>query len=198
MPNGYLPLGDAAAVNFGQVVAVVDGRAVGHLLLADNSVQPGDPIAADYVPVFDAVSNVWVAHRHRRTGLACVLLKLARAAYPLVELQRPFAGRRRLGGRVRSRPRRRRSEQPVPVWVRGEVQAVLRRAEEGRATGPRTYDLRIVVTVDRPDTVLADFLAELREVAVHHPGIEPHSIAEHHDGPRVHPPPRFDRKVATA
>lgn len=92
VPNGYLPqLGpDTAAVNIGQAVAVVDGRAIGHLLLCDGRLGPGERATAGYVPIFDTVTNVWVAHRHRRAGVARALLEHARAQYPLVELQRPF------------------------------------------------------------------------------------------------------------
>jgi GNAT superfamily N-acetyltransferase len=98
VPNGYVPQ-DVSMVNFGQVVAVVDGHAVGHLLLHDSRPTPGERIASDYVPAFDTVSNVWIAHRHRRLGIARALLERARAEYPLVELQRPFTRRARRGRR---------------------------------------------------------------------------------------------------
>lgn len=92
VPDGYLPQPgpDVAAPNMGQALAVADGFAVAHVLMCDSRVTPGEWVTADYAPLFDTVSNVWVAHRHRRAGIARALLEHARGAYPLVELQRPF------------------------------------------------------------------------------------------------------------
>jgi hypothetical protein len=65
---------------------------------------------------------------------------------------------------------------------------------------PRTFDVRLWVTVDDPSALEA-FFADVVELAErHHPGIEPRWVCERRDRqgrpriarPRIHPPPRFD------
>jgi hypothetical protein len=61
---------------------------------------------------------------------------------------------------------------------------------------PRTFDVRLWVTVDPPGPALAAFFADVRQLAERHDGIEVRWIGERRDRHgrprvRVHPPPRF-------
>jgi hypothetical protein len=91
VPNGLLPTEAARTLDFGAVIAVEAGFAIGHVMLFDSRGTVGELYDLSRVPCFDTVANVWVAHRHRRRGVAAALLARARAIYPIVELQRPFS-----------------------------------------------------------------------------------------------------------
>jgi hypothetical protein len=66
---------------------------------------------------------------------------------------------------------------------------------------PRTFDLRLWVTVD--PSALEAFFDDVLDLARYHPGIEPRWICERRDRqgrpriarPRVHVPPRFDDRT---
>ncbi len=58
-------------------------------------------------------------------------------------------------------------------------------------TDPHVYLLRVHVAADLPGRAVDNFLADLRELAVDHPGVEPYSVVEQAMYlPRVHQPPR--------
>jgi hypothetical protein len=54
----------------------------------------------------------------------------------------------------------------------------------------RTYELRLLVALERPGPALETFLDAVRELADGYPGIEPLWTLER-TAPRVHAPPRF-------
>lgn len=68
------------ALNFGFLVAVAEGRAVGYLILGDE----------DADGRYEYLVNVWTATGLRRTGVARHLLERARADHPIAKLQPPI------------------------------------------------------------------------------------------------------------
>lgn len=77
-----------ALANFGYAIAVSDGRAVGYMALSDGTDDP-----ATWDGIYEALTNVWVAHIHRRAGVATSLLGFvqARPDVAIGRLTRPFS-----------------------------------------------------------------------------------------------------------
>jgi GNAT superfamily N-acetyltransferase len=90
-----------ALVNFGYAVWVSERRAVGYMALCDGTDDP-----ATWDGVYEALTNIWVAHAHRRSGVATALLEFvqARPDVAITRLVRPFspagAAGRRLSFRI--------------------------------------------------------------------------------------------------
>ena len=77
-----------ALVNFGYAVWVSEGRATGYMAVCDGTDDP-----ATWDGVYEALTNIWVAHAHRRSGVATALLEFvqARTDVAITRLVRPFS-----------------------------------------------------------------------------------------------------------
>jgi GNAT superfamily N-acetyltransferase len=77
-----------ALANFGYAVWVSEGRAVGYMAVCDGTDDP-----ATWDGVYEALTNIWVAHAHRRSGVATALLEFVRARpdVAITRLVRPFS-----------------------------------------------------------------------------------------------------------
>jgi hypothetical protein len=75
-------------VNFGYAIWVSEGRAVGYMALSDGSDDP-----ASWDGIYEALTSIWVAHAHRRSGVATALLEFAqkRPDVAITHLVRPFS-----------------------------------------------------------------------------------------------------------
>jgi hypothetical protein len=80
--------------------------------------------------VYETLTNIWVAHAHRRSGVATALLEFVqeRSDVAIARLARPFspAGTAWAQAELCTSGNRARSQRPVPVRLRQEVQALLR------------------------------------------------------------------------
>jgi GNAT superfamily N-acetyltransferase len=78
----------SALANFGYAIWVSAGRAVGYMALCDGTDAP-----ATWDGVYEALTNIWVAHTHRRSGVATALLEFvqARPDVAITRLVRPFS-----------------------------------------------------------------------------------------------------------
>lgn len=74
--------------NFGYAIWVSGGRAVGYMALCDGTSE-----AATWDGVYESLTNVWVAHAHRRGGVATALLRFVneRPDVDISRLIRPFS-----------------------------------------------------------------------------------------------------------
>jgi ribosomal protein S18 acetylase RimI-like enzyme len=77
-----------ALANFGYAIWVSEGRAVGYLALSDGTDDP-----ATWNGTYETLTNIWVAHAHRRSGVASALLRFVqeRPEVVLARLTRPFS-----------------------------------------------------------------------------------------------------------
>jgi GNAT superfamily N-acetyltransferase len=77
-----------ALVNFGYAIWISEGRAVGYMALSDGTDDP-----ATWDGVYEALTNLWVAHAHRRSGVATALLEFVqeRPDVAMTRLVRPFS-----------------------------------------------------------------------------------------------------------
>jgi GNAT superfamily N-acetyltransferase len=77
-----------ALANFGYAIAVSQGRAVGYMTVCDGTDDP-----ATWDGVYETLTNIWVAHAHRRAGVASALLEFVQEQphVAIARLTRPFS-----------------------------------------------------------------------------------------------------------
>lgn len=74
--------------NFGYAIRVSEGRAVGYMTVCDGTDDP-----ATWDGAYESLTNIWVAHDHRRSRVATALLDFVqkRPDVAISHLARPFS-----------------------------------------------------------------------------------------------------------